>query len=121
MNGNATEVGKSHANKTKQPRLSPGLWCCPSAPISGRDRHRRYCRSRYDYSRCSRRDCHIRSRRLNDEVVLGIQDPQLAKSLHDVFQKDLLRSKAIKLDDWKRRGPVQRILEILSQAFVQQY
>jgi cardiolipin synthase len=63
----------------------------------------------------------IRSRRLNDEVVLGIQDPQLAKSLHGVFQNDLLRSKAIKLDDWKRRGLMQRLLEIISQAFVQQY
>jgi cardiolipin synthase len=63
----------------------------------------------------------IRSRRLNDEVMLGVQDPPLAKALHDVFQKDLLKSKAIKVDDWKRRGPAQRLVEILSQAFVQQY
>ncbi len=63
----------------------------------------------------------IRSRRLNDEVVLGIQDPPLAQSLHEVFRRDLLKSKRIKLKDWKQRGPVQRMLEILCQAFVQQY
>jgi cardiolipin synthase len=63
----------------------------------------------------------IRSRRLNDEVVLGIQDKPLAESLHEIFQKDLLKSKPLKLYEWKRRGPVQRLLEILCQAFVQQY
>ena len=63
----------------------------------------------------------IRSRRLNDEVVLGIQDQPLAQSLDEIFQKDLLKSRPVRLDDWKRRGPVQRLLEILSQAFVQQY
>jgi cardiolipin synthase len=63
----------------------------------------------------------IRSRRLNDEVVFGIQDQRLAQSLHEIFQKDLLKSKPIKLEDWKRRGLLQRLLEILSQAFVQQY
>jgi cardiolipin synthase len=63
----------------------------------------------------------IRSRRLNDEVVLGVQDAALAKSLHEGFQKDLQKAKPIKLDEWKRRGPIQRVLELISQAFVQQY
>ena len=63
----------------------------------------------------------IRSRRLNDEVVLGIQDQPLAQSLHEVFQRDLLKAKPIQLKDWKQRGLVQRILEIICQAFVQQY
>jgi cardiolipin synthase len=63
----------------------------------------------------------IRSRRLNDEVVLGIQDQQFAQSLQEVFQKDLLKSKPIQLKDWRQRGPVQRMLEILCQMFVQQY
>ncbi len=63
----------------------------------------------------------IRSRRLNDEVVFGIQNQPLAQSLREIFQKDLLKSKPITLKDWKRRGPAQRLLEILCQAFVQQY
>jgi cardiolipin synthase len=63
----------------------------------------------------------IRSRRLNDEVTLGIIDTGLARSLQDVFQKDLKRSKSIELANWKRRGLLQRALEILCQAFVQQY
>ena len=63
----------------------------------------------------------IRSRRLNDEVMFGIQDQPLAQSLHEIFQKDLLKARPIKLEDWKRRGLLQRSLEILSQVFVQQY
>jgi cardiolipin synthase len=63
----------------------------------------------------------IRSRRLNEEVTLGINDATLARSLQEVFQKDLQKSKPIDLANWKRRGFVQRAIEILCQAFVQQY
>jgi cardiolipin synthase len=63
----------------------------------------------------------IRSRRLNDEVVVGIQDPALAKELEDVYARDIRRSKQIILADWNKRSPTQRVLELVSQAFVQQY
>jgi cardiolipin synthase len=63
----------------------------------------------------------IRSRRLNDEVVLGVQDKQLAAQLESTYGQDLRKAKRITLDEWTKRGPVQRILELVSQAFVQQY
>lgn len=63
----------------------------------------------------------IRSRRLNDEVVLGVQDKQLAAELESTYGQDLKKGKRITLDEWTKRGPVQRTLELVSQAFVQQY
>lgn len=63
----------------------------------------------------------IRSRRLNDEIMIGISDARFAASLSGVFSRDIQRAKEIRLQDWKRRGPVQRLLELLCQAFVQQY
>jgi cardiolipin synthase len=63
----------------------------------------------------------IRSRRLNDEVVLGVQDKQLAAQLESTYSQDLRKAKRITLDEWTKRGLVQRILELVSQAFVQQY
>jgi cardiolipin synthase len=62
-----------------------------------------------------------RSRKLNDEVVVGVADPQLAASLQQVFRADLTRSRPITLQEWRRRGPLQRVLEWVSQTFVQQY
>jgi len=63
----------------------------------------------------------IRSRRLNDEVVFGVQDKAMAATLHDAFRADLGKAREIKIEEWRKRGPVQRILELVSQAFVQQY
>ncbi|MBV9548383.1 MAG: hypothetical protein JO256_01770 [Alphaproteobacteria bacterium] len=63
----------------------------------------------------------IRSRRLNDEVVMGISDQPLAAALETIFSRDLAKAKEIKLAQWQKRGPLQRVLELVSQAFVQQY
>ena len=63
----------------------------------------------------------IRSRRLNDEILIGIDDPKLAKSLAAIFQQDIARAKVIRLEEWKKRGLWQRILELVCQTFVQQY
>jgi cardiolipin synthase len=63
----------------------------------------------------------IRSRRLNDEVMLGVSDAKFAVALEKTFDSDLKRSKKIDLLEWRRRGILQRLLEIVSQAFVQQY
>ena len=62
-----------------------------------------------------------RSRKLNDEIVVGLSDSALASQLEDRFQIDLRRSKPITLQDWKKRGLIQRALEYVSQTFVQQY
>jgi len=62
-----------------------------------------------------------RSRKLNDEIFLGMADDGLAAGLEKIFQHDLSRSRQITLQEWRRRGLYQRALEYLSQAFVQQY
>lgn len=62
-----------------------------------------------------------RSRKINDEILFGIADPALTASLEGQFAQDVGKSKKIELDDWRKRGPVQRVLEIVSQTFVQQY
>jgi len=62
-----------------------------------------------------------RSRKINDEVIVGMTDPGLASRLEEIFRSDLGRSRKITLQEWRRRGPVQRVLEYLSQTFVQQY
>ena len=62
-----------------------------------------------------------RSRKINDEVVFGVSDPAFAGLLESEFAADLHKSKRVNLDEWRKRGPLQRILEITSQTFVQQY
>jgi len=62
-----------------------------------------------------------RSRKLNDEIFVGMNDDGLAAGLEKIFQHDLTRSRRITLAEWKKRGLVQRVLEYLCQAFVQQY
>lgn len=62
-----------------------------------------------------------RSRKINDEVIFGIADPAFAGFLENKFSTDLRKSNRIELETWRRRGPLQRILEIASQTLVQQY
>jgi cardiolipin synthase len=63
----------------------------------------------------------IRSRQINAENVIGVQDAPFAQALAEQFRRDLARSKEIRPEEWQKRGPVQRVLEIASQALVQQY
>jgi cardiolipin synthase len=62
-----------------------------------------------------------RSRKINDEILFGIADPDLTHFLEQEFAEDVGKSKQIRLEEWRKRGPVQRALEIVSQALVQQY
>ena len=62
-----------------------------------------------------------RSRKINDEVLFGISDPALAEFLEGELSRDIRKSKMIELNTWRNRGPLQRTLEIASQALVQQY
>jgi len=62
-----------------------------------------------------------RSRKLNDEVVLGISDEAFATEMENTFAQDLKRSKEIKRSEWEHRGWWQRAREIFARAFVQQY
>lgn len=62
-----------------------------------------------------------RSRKINDEVLFGIADPAFTATLEARFAEDVRKSKRIELANWRQRGPLQRTLELVSQAFVQQY
>jgi cardiolipin synthase len=63
----------------------------------------------------------IRSKELNEENALGILDPELAGAIEKCFLTDLERSREIKLEEWRKRGLVQRILERLSVMFAEQF
>jgi cardiolipin synthase A/B len=63
----------------------------------------------------------IRSKELNEENVLGILDPGLAGAVETSFLADLERSREIRLDQWRKRGPGQRVLERLAVMFAEQF
>jgi cardiolipin synthase len=63
----------------------------------------------------------IRSRQINDEVAIGLQDAAFTQALHRAWERDLGRAQRIDPAAWARRGLLQRFLEIASQVFVQQY
>lgn len=52
-----------------------------------------------------------RSFGINDEVNMAVLDPQIAARLTQDFQDDVLHSKHVTLDEWKRRGILERIME----------
>lgn len=47
----------------------------------------------------------------NDEITLGILDPQIAARLNSVFEKYAARATEIKIEVWRRRGLWPRIKE----------
>jgi cardiolipin synthase len=63
----------------------------------------------------------IRSKELNEENALGILDPGLASALEATFLADLERSREVKLDEWRRRGLVPRVLERACVLFAEQF
>ncbi|HZN97372.1 MAG TPA: phospholipase D-like domain-containing protein, partial [Gemmatimonadales bacterium] len=62
-----------------------------------------------------------RSMELNEENVLGIADPRLARAIEDGVTADYARSKEIKLEEWRKRSIVQRGFERLAKALIEQY
>jgi cardiolipin synthase A/B len=63
----------------------------------------------------------IRSKELNKENVLCIADKVLAAQIETAFLADLERSEEISLDEWRRRGIGERVLERVSVLFAEQY
>jgi cardiolipin synthase len=62
-----------------------------------------------------------RSMELNEENVLGIADPRLARAIEDGVTADYARSKEIKLEEWRKRSIMQRGFERLAKALIEQY
>jgi cardiolipin synthase len=55
-----------------------------------------------------------RSFALNDELNLVVYSPSVARHLEDVFRDDLGRARRLEYRSWSRRGPVTRLLELLT-------
>lgn len=62
-----------------------------------------------------------RSKRYNEENVFGILDQEFAGRLEAVFTKDLEQAKEIILEEWKKRGLLERSLERAAIVFIEQF
>jgi cardiolipin synthase len=62
-----------------------------------------------------------RSLELNEENVLAIADETFAAEITRGVLADIDRSREIRLDEWRRRSPVQRAFEALGKALIEQY
>jgi cardiolipin synthase len=63
----------------------------------------------------------IRSKELNMENVLGILDAGFAAEMEAAFLADLQKSREIRPDEWRRRGPWERLKERVCAMFEEQY
>jgi cardiolipin synthase len=62
-----------------------------------------------------------RSMELNEENVLGIADRDFARSLEEGIEADFARSQEILLEKWRKRPIIQRGLEAVAKALIEQY
>jgi cardiolipin synthase len=62
-----------------------------------------------------------RSMELNEENVLGIADPGVARTIAEGVARDIERSREVKLEAWAKRPWWQRGLETIAKALIEQY
>jgi cardiolipin synthase len=62
----------------------------------------------------------VRSEELNEENVIGVQDPALARAAEARFLADLARAEEIRLTEWRRRGVWPWLLEHVAALFAEQ-
>jgi cardiolipin synthase len=53
----------------------------------------------------------------NDEITLAILDPEVASQLDAIFERYLPRAEEIRLERWKKRGPVKKLKAQAAYAF----
>lgn len=53
----------------------------------------------------------------DDEIALVVIDAALAATLHAHFEEDLARSDAVKPTDFRTRGPIRRLRELIARPF----
>ena len=58
-----------------------------------------------------------RSFELNDEVAIAVSDSELAARLTNAFEHDLVRSKALTLDQWRHRPVTSKLAEAFWSPF----
>ncbi|HUQ14411.1 MAG TPA: phospholipase D-like domain-containing protein [Gemmatimonadales bacterium] len=62
-----------------------------------------------------------RSMEINEENLLGIAESGFARAVVEGIERDLARSKEIRLDAWRRRPVYQRVLEKAAKVLIEQY
>ena len=62
-----------------------------------------------------------RSMEINEENLLGIAEPELARAAAEGMEKDFARSREIELEAWRRRPLYQRVLEKAAKILIEQY
>jgi cardiolipin synthase A/B len=62
-----------------------------------------------------------RSMEINEENVIGIADPDFARSVEEGLLADYARSREIVLKQWRKRSIFRRGLEQLAKALIEQY
>jgi cardiolipin synthase len=58
-----------------------------------------------------------RSFETNDELTLGILDPDLAVQLDAIFEKYVARAEEVELEDWHRRGAWHKLKDNVFYLF----
>ena len=61
-----------------------------------------------------------RSRQLDEENAFGILDRELANQLVSIFRADVEDATEIKLDEWRRRSVLLRMVQHLAQVLDKQ-
>jgi len=61
-----------------------------------------------------------RSRQLDEENAIGVDDAAFGATLKATFLKDLERSIPVELEKWRRRNPLQKFFETISRTLDQQ-
>jgi len=61
-----------------------------------------------------------RSRQLDEENAIGIDDAAFGAALKATFIEDLKRSTPVELEKWRRRNPLQKFFETISRTLDQQ-
>lgn len=74
-----------------------------------------------DWSLIGSANMDIRSKELNNENVIGIQDSTFAADVERAFLTDLERAHEITLDEWRRRPIRARAIERVCAVFAEQY
>jgi cardiolipin synthase len=61
-----------------------------------------------------------RSFELNDEVALVTYDERIARELEEIFERDLEHATEAKLDSWRKRGVVHKLIDFSAFLFNEQ-
>ena len=62
-----------------------------------------------------------RSMEINEENLLGIAEAGFARAIVEGIERDLTRSKEIRLEQWRRRPLYERALERVAKVLIEQY